>query len=71
MYLIKLYKWLEEHTAIYKDAQEYSKGEKAYPTSPYMQEYYKNLLPSLKLNLIAITKHIVNIENELITGVRS
>jgi hypothetical protein len=64
--LIKLYKMLDKHTAIYNDAREYARGEKAYATSPYMQEYYGSILPSLKKNLIAIKSQIANIENKII-----
>ena len=71
MILIELYKALDSQETIYTDAKEYADGEKKYDTSPYMQEFYKNLLPSLKTKLVVIKGQIITIENKLITGVRS
>jgi len=67
--LFELDKILEEQLTVYRDVREYAYGEKQYPTSPYMQEYYKGLLLELAVKLNIIKKEIIKLEKSM--GVKS
>jgi hypothetical protein len=64
--LFELDSALKNQQGIYDDYKEYAEGNKPYATSPYMQEYYKGLLPNLLNNIDRIRKEIRKIENRMI-----